>query len=69
MKCTTHHNACDCREEKMRFVCLEVIREHATAKNFLSGFGKQEKCNCQVCKTIRKLYKINIIESNGYDMD
>lgn len=66
MECTTHHNACDCREQLMRQICLDIIKEHDVMANYFYGLGKKwlpkdsgkKRCNCHICKKIRKLYKI-----------
>lgn len=50
MNCTTHHCACDCREEKMKLICKEVIWLH------------REGCTCKVCEAIRELYGDNFVE-------
>ena len=55
-KCITHHFSCDCREEKIQYICRWLRREHDELKNFLSGFGKKEPCDCPACEAIRELY-------------
>jgi len=34
---------------------LEV--EHAEIQKFMAGFGKEKKCGCDACCTIREIFK------------
>jgi len=44
-QCTTHHYACDCREELIRIVCQSLIGAHGM------------KCACIGCEAARKLIR------------
>ena len=49
-KCETHHYACDCREEKLQAICIEVLGRHEW------DTGGKGRCQCWMCKSIRELY-------------
>jgi len=51
-KCTTHHFACDCREEKIRILSEEWLSRCVT---LLTGDG--DECNCDICQIAKKLLK------------
>ena len=58
MACTTHHNACECREKMIQAICMAYLDEHQTLRQFRAGFKKATLCECPICKTIRKLYPV-----------
>ena len=55
-ECTTHHHACDCREEKMLLICRQIMREHNELKKFTAGFGNVAMCDCPACRSAIDLY-------------
>lgn len=55
-ECITHHYACDCREEKIRLICRQLMKEHNEIIKFMAGFGKVEICHCPACEAARRLY-------------
>ncbi len=66
-ECTTHHYACDCREEKMLLICRQLIKEHNELKKFMAGFVKYEMCHCPACVAAMRLYGEGLLlcESQG----
>lgn len=51
-ECSTHHFACGCREEKMKYIAERLLKEHHALQSALGA----DKCQCQACKYARELY-------------
>ena len=43
--CTTHHHACDCREEELKELLGEVMRAHADPDN-----PEYNECDVEPCE-------------------
>ena len=53
--CTTHHFACDCREQMIQKVCEYVLNMHKELKQFMAGLAEAKICNCNICNIARTL--------------
>jgi hypothetical protein len=56
-RCTTHYHACDCREEMLRVVCKQLLKDHSQRPEMagLDTLVQDWACQCHACRCARTL--------------
>ena len=63
MTCTTHHRACDCREDKIKELLSDVIRAHSDPTD--PDYNKCDEAPCKWCADAMRLIGTESSEKKG----